>query len=97
MNRTTLYVSNLPYEINDTELTNMFANYGEVKSAKIIVHRPSGRSRGFGFVEMSEESQATKALETMNGSDVGGRTIKVAVAHKSHPEPKIALSSGVGA
>lgn len=88
MNKTTLYVSNLPYAIDDSELSKLFAELGSVKSAKIIQHHPSGRSRGFGFVEMAEEGQADQAIDQLNGTDIGGRTIKVARAHKNRPEPK---------
>ena len=71
-----LYVGNLPYEIDNNGLEEMFAEYGEVESATIIMDRATGRSKGFGFVELDDEG-ATAAKEALNGSEVDGRTIKV--------------------
>ncbi|WP_028575338.1 RNA recognition motif domain-containing protein [Desulfonatronovibrio hydrogenovorans] len=75
---TNLYVGNLPWNTTETQLKELFSQYGEVTSAKIIEDRETGRSRGFGFVEM--EAGADEAIETLNGSDFGGRNIKVNVA-----------------
>lgn len=74
-----LYVGNLPYEIDNNGLEELFAEYGTVESATIIMDRATGRSKGFGFVELDEEG-AKAAMEALNGSEVGGRTIKVDIA-----------------
>ncbi len=75
---TNLYVGNLPWSTTETQLRDSFAEFGEVSSAKIIQDRETGRSRGFGFVEM--ENGADDAINSLNGQDYGGRTIKVNVA-----------------
>ena len=72
-----LYVGNLPYQTGESDLESMFGAYGQVESAKIIMDRDSGRSKGFGFVEMASRSEAEQAIAELNGSDVGGRQIKV--------------------
>ena len=72
-----LYVGNLSYRTTEGELRETFGAYGEVTSATIITDRDTGRSKGFGFVEMSTEEEAIAAMEAMNGTDLGGRTIKV--------------------
>ncbi len=68
-----IYVGNLPFEIDDTELENTFTPFGEVSSARVIQDRFSGRSRGFGFVEMADDSQAEAAIEALNGKEFSGR------------------------
>ncbi len=75
---TNLYVGNLPWSTTEDQLRGMFAEFGEVVSVKIIEDRETGRSRGFGFVEM--ENGAEEAIQNLNGKDVGGRNIKVNVA-----------------
>ncbi|MCA9246389.1 MAG: RNA-binding protein [Planctomycetales bacterium] len=72
-----LYVGNLPYSMRDDSLNELFAAYGEVSSAQVIMDRESGRSKGFGFVEMVEDGQAAAAIEGLNGSDVEGRPLTV--------------------
>ncbi len=72
-----IYVGNLPYATSEEELNDMFSQYGNVTSAKIIMDRFSGRSKGFGFVEMAEQAEAEKAIEALHGKQVGGRTLKV--------------------
>ncbi len=71
-----IYVGNLPYSTDDDELRGMFEEFGAVNSARVVMDRETGRSRGFGFVEM-EESGAGKAIEAMHGSDMGGRSLTV--------------------
>jgi RNA recognition motif-containing protein len=73
-----LYVGNLPWSTTETQLKELFSQYGEVTSAKIIEDRETGRSRGFGFVEMEQGSEG--AIEALNGVDLSGRNIKVNVA-----------------
>lgn len=80
-----LYVSNLPYSVTDQSLGQMFSTYGSVLSAKIIIDKMSGRSKGFGFVEMETEQQATEALEKLNGQEINGRRLNVAVARPQTP------------
>ncbi|WP_032113830.1 RNA recognition motif domain-containing protein [Candidatus Paracaedibacter symbiosus] len=75
-----LYVSNLPFGLTSESLNDLFQNYGAVLSAKIITDRDTGRSKGFGFVEMETEDQAHEAIDKLNGQEVQGRTITVAVA-----------------
>ena len=72
-----LYVGNLPYEITEAELTALFAEYGQVESAKIITDRDTGRSKGFGFVEMADRSEGEKAMAELNGRSMNNRQIKV--------------------
>jgi RNA recognition motif-containing protein len=75
-----LYVSNLDFSIQDDALKNMFATYGSVTSAKVILDRATGRSRGFGFVEMPDKNEATKAISGLNGSMSEGKQIRVSEA-----------------
>jgi RNA recognition motif-containing protein len=86
-----IYVSNLSFNVQDEDLREFFAPYGEVTSAKIINDRETGRSRGFGFVEMSDDAAAKKAIAELNGGDVEGRTINVTEA-----KPKEKKSFGGG-
>jgi RNA recognition motif-containing protein len=72
-----IYVGNLPWSFGDQELADAFKQYGTVDRASVIVERPSGRSKGFGFVTMNDHSEATAAIEALNGSDMGGRPLKV--------------------
>ena len=72
-----IYVGNLNYGLQEDELSQLFATYGEVTSAKIIQDKYSGQSKGFGFVEMSDDAVASKAIEELNGTEVKGRNIKV--------------------
>jgi RNA recognition motif-containing protein len=75
-----IYVANLSFDVQDADLKNHFAPYGEVSSAKIIMDKMTDRSRGFGFVEMSDDTAARKAITELNGSMVDGRPIKVSEA-----------------
>jgi len=75
-----LYVGNLLYEATDEDLKTHFSTVGTVVSATVIRYRDSGRSKGFGFVEMSSEEEAQKAIETMNGQDFKGRKMVVSEA-----------------
>ena len=80
-----LYVGNLPFSATDESLNEMFAQSGSVTSAKIIMDRDSGRSKGFGFVEMSSDQEAEAAIQKFNGQSVGGRAITVAEARPVVP------------
>lgn len=77
---TNIYVGNLPFSTNNSELESLFAEYGDITSAQVITDRETGRSRGFGFVEMESDADAEKAIADLDGKEVGGRTLKVNVA-----------------
>jgi len=72
-----IYVGNLPYSATDDQLNTMFSEYGTVDSARVIMDRDSGRSKGFGFVEMSSDTDAQAAIEALNGQDQDGRPLTV--------------------
>jgi RNA recognition motif-containing protein len=72
-----LYVGNLNYEVSDSELTALFAAHGTVQSAQVIMDRDTGRSKGFGFVEMGSDAEAQAAIAALNGSQQGGRSLTV--------------------
>ncbi len=77
---TKLFVGSLPWAVNDDALKSAFEVHGSVVSAKVITDRQTGRSRGFGFVEMENESEASKAIEALNGAELKGRNIVVSEA-----------------
>lgn len=83
-----LYVGGLPYATTDAELRDAFAQAGSVDSAVIIMDRMSGRSKGFGFVEMTSDDDAQKAIEMWNGKDFGGRTLTVNEARPMEERPR---------
>ena len=72
-----IYVGNLPFEVDDGELERIFTEHGEVTSARVIQDRESGRSRGFGFVEMADNTQAEAAIQALNAKDMNGRPLTV--------------------
>ena len=80
-----LYVGNLPYSITEQSLQDTFAQFGTVESANVITDRDTGQSKGFGFVEMSSESEAQKAIQELDGSSIEGRAIKVNEARPKAP------------
>jgi RNA recognition motif-containing protein len=82
-----IYVSNLSFNIQDEDLREFFAPYGEVTSAKIINDKETGRSRGFGFVEMSDDTASKKAIAELDGATVDGRNIKVMEAKPKEDRP----------
>ncbi|HEY8894920.1 MAG TPA: RNA-binding protein [Niastella sp.] len=75
-----LYVSNLGFHVSDDDLMNLFSAYGTVTSAKVIMDRTTGKSRGFGFVEMPVDAEGKKAIQGLEGKEVEGRNISVSVA-----------------
>jgi RNA recognition motif-containing protein len=85
---TKLYVGNLPYSTKDDSLAALFAAYGEVVSSSIISDRNTGRSKGFGFVELADDSAAQAAIKDMNGKEIEGRKIIVSVARPMEERPK---------
>ncbi len=72
-----IYVGNLSFSVNNAELEDLFAEYGAVASAQVIMDRETGRSRGFGFVEMDDNDAARAAIDALDGAEVGGRRLKV--------------------
>jgi RNA recognition motif-containing protein len=72
-----LYVGNLPFSTTEEDLREMFEQHGPTVSVRVITDRETGRSRGFGFVEFEEESSAEKALQALNGAELGGRSLRV--------------------
>ncbi|HEY0886083.1 MAG TPA: RNA-binding protein [Ramlibacter sp.] len=89
-----LYVGNLPYSYRDSDMEQAFSQYGTVSSAKVMMERDTGRSKGFGFVEMSSEAEARAAIEGMNGQQIGGRGL---VVNEARPmEPRAPRSGGFG-
>lgn len=75
-----IYISNLSYGVNDADLNQLFAEYGEISSAKVIMDRESGRSRGFGFVEMANDAEGQKAISELHEAEYDGKVINVNVA-----------------
>ena len=82
-----IYVSNLSFAVVDEDLRSYFAEYGEVTSAKVIMDKYTNRSKGFGFVEMSDDAAAQKAIAELDGATVDGRSIKVSVAKPREDRP----------
>jgi cold-inducible RNA-binding protein len=82
-----IYVGNLPWTFRDSDLENLFTPHGAVVSAKVVMDRDTGRSRGFGFVEMENADEAGKAIEALNDSDAGGRRLNVNEARERKPRP----------
>jgi hypothetical protein len=91
-----LYVGNLPYSFRDEDLQQAFAAHGTVTSAKVMMERDTGRSKGFGFVEMGDDAQAQTAIEAMNGQQFGGRGLVVNEARPMEPRPPRSGGGGFG-
>ena len=86
-----IFVGNLSFDTRDEGLRETFSSYGAVESAQVVMDRESGRSRGFGFVEMSNDDEARQAISALNGSDLGGRALTV-----NEAKPRAPRSSGGG-
>ncbi len=82
-----LYVGNLPYTVRDQDLEQAFGQFGAVTSAKVMMERDTGRSKGFGFVEMGSDAEAQDAINGMNGQSLGGRSLVVNEARPMEPRP----------
>ena len=92
-----LYIGNLSYDVSDSDLEAMLAPHGTVLSAQVISDRATGRSKGFGFVEMESDSEAQAAIEALNGTESGGRSLTVNEAKPREPrEPREPRSGGGG-
>ncbi|NQW29810.1 MAG: RNA-binding protein [Ignavibacteria bacterium] len=83
-----IYVGNLPYSFGDPELKQMFEEFGEVSSASVVKDKFTGRSRGFGFVEMSDNDAGNRAIENSNGRNFGGRNLVVNEARPKEDRPR---------
>src|SRR3954469_6143348 len=88
-----LYVGNLPYQVRDSDLEQAFGQFGSVTSAKVMMERDTGRSKGFGFVEMGSDAEAQAAISGMNGQSLGGRSVVVNEARPMENRPR---SGGYG-
>ncbi|RHR59554.1 RNA-binding protein [Parabacteroides sp. AF17-28] len=82
-----IYITGLNYSINDADLNDLFAEYGEITSAKVIMDRETGRSRGFGFVEMPNDAEGQRAIDTLNGTELEQKVISVSVARPRTERP----------
>ena len=83
-----LYCGNLPYSMTEDELANLFAQAGEVVEVAIITDRMTGRAKGFGFVTMADDQSAAAAIEQLDGTEAGGRTLRVAEARPREPRDR---------
>lgn len=83
-----IYITGLNYSINDADLNDLFAEYGEITSAKVIMDRETGKSKGFGFIEMEDSAAGTKAIEALNGNENEGRTLRVNEAKPREERPR---------
>ena len=92
---TKIYVGNLPFSATDAEVRELFAAHGTVESVSIITDRDTGRPRGFGFVEMSR-ADASRAIQNLNGKDLGGRPLRVNEAQERPARPKFGGGGGGG-
>ena len=91
-----LYVGNLPYSVRDGDLEQSFGQFGTVTSAKVMLERDTGRSKGFGFVEMGSDAEAQAAINGMNGQPLGGRSLVVNEARPMEPRPPRSGGGGYG-
>jgi len=91
-----LYVGNLPYSVRDGDLEQAFGAFGAVTSAKVMMERDTGRSKGFGFVEMGSDAEAQAAIEGMHGQSLGGRSLVVNEARPMEPRPPRSGGGGFG-
>jgi RNA recognition motif-containing protein len=91
-----LYVGNLPYSFRDEDMQQAFSQFGSVSSAKVMMERDTGRSKGFGFVEMGSDAEAQAAIKGMNGQSVGGRDLVVNEARPMEPRPPRSGGGGFG-
>ncbi len=83
-----IYVGNLSYKMSNSDLEGVFSEFGSVDSAKVITDRETGRSKGFGFVEMPEQEEAAAAIAALEGKEVGGRNLKVNEAKPREDKPR---------
>ncbi|MDR0845448.1 MAG: RNA-binding protein [Tannerella sp.] len=89
-----IFIAGLSFKVNDADLENLFEEYGTISSAKVITDRQSGRSKGYGFVEMADNEAGAKAIAELNGAEYDGRTISVSEARPREEHPKREYSGG---
>ncbi|MDR0799839.1 MAG: RNA-binding protein [Dysgonamonadaceae bacterium] len=91
-----IFVAGLSFKVNDTDLANLFEEYGPITSAKVITDRQTGRSKGYGFVEMDDNEAGEKAIAELNGAEYDGRTISVSEARPKEERPRREFNGGGG-
>jgi RNA recognition motif-containing protein len=91
-----LYVGNLAFSVTDDELQQAFASFGNIMSARVVMDRMTGRSKGFGFVEIEDDAQADEAVNKMNGQTIGGRPVRVSEAKPQEDRPRGPRREGGG-
>ena len=91
-----IFIAGLSYNMSEAELGDLFAEYGEVVSVKIIMDRETGRSKGYGFVEMAEDEAGNKAIEALNEVEMDGKTLSVSVARPKSDAPRRSYGGGGG-
>ena len=84
-----IYVGNLPYSVTKEELQDLFAGFGDVSRATVVIDRETNRSKGFGFVEMADTTAANQAVEALNGKDINGRALRVNEARPRDDRPRM--------
>lgn len=91
-----IFIAGLSYGLNDTDLAELFEEFGQVSSARIIMDRETGRSKGYGFVEMEDEEAGNKAIQELNEKEVEGKQISVSVARPQEERPRRSFGNGGG-
>jgi RNA recognition motif-containing protein len=91
-----IFIAGLSFKVNDADLQNLFEEYGPISSAKVITDRQTGRSKGYGFVEIEDNEAATRAITELNGAEYDGRTISVSEAREREEKPRRDFHSGGG-
>jgi len=89
-----IFVAGLSFKVNDTDLASLFEEYGSITSAKVITDRQSGRSKGYGFVEIDDNQAAEKAIAELNGAEYDGRTLSVSEAKPREERPRNSFGGG---
>ncbi len=91
-----IFIAGLSFKVNDADLSNLFEEYGSITSAKVVTDRMTGRSKGYGFVEMEDNDAATKAIAELNGAEFDGRTISVSEARPREERPRREFNNNRG-
>jgi RNA recognition motif-containing protein len=91
-----IFIAGLSFKVNDADLSNLFEEYGTITSAKVVIDRQSGRSKGYGFVEIEDNDAAAKAIAELNGAEYDGRTIAVSEAKPREERPRREFSGNRG-
>jgi len=91
-----IFIAGLSFDVNDTDLSSLFEEYGTITSAKVIMDRQTNRSKGYGFVEMEDNEAATKAISELNGAEYDGRTLSVSEARPREERPARSFNNNRG-